>query len=1424
MKLNDIFNFGNAAFQGDRTVEWRRIPAGARIQRATAIVTPTAAGGTNPFAETIRFNGATGDWGATKTVVSSWVEVDFHARRTLAAVGGRNLNGAILQVDLGGAYVEINDRGALKTPSDTNFFTLAGSTQNDLPGLTATKFKLTAAAGPDVSEVVIRSAPTNVSLRFGQTPVFWTRVGELAQVETTPDFSASLQAFLGDAKVENGFYVVPLIVHSDSIARLKVEFDVEFLVEQNALPNGLSDITLPYNFDGLPTASPELITITAPAGARIVPQASRARITGVFADTRIVYNPTEIIPPEGFVMRIQPAGKVIISPDDSFAQPISLLADTAATAIDLLLEIKQNVRLQLDLREDLDGKPGETSLLPAVVEVDLDGPVGLEGERSAADRQRWISVPLDAEFQFKATAMGKPKRYWLVLQSLEGEAAWSVATVQTIGLQRLSLRAADAGLAWRDAALGGDKSLLAAFFRLRHLPKRFTMPIALEVGAVDNPVRVDLSRYQDQGRIDFALDFAELEQARQKYLSKAPTACAEVEHLANGDFETWMALGNEVTGPAATLNFGIQPGNQFAVAVAPDGSLGYALFLRPANANAADLQVFDPLCERPVESLLNQILTIPANKLLIKPDGSRLYVADRQQAQILDLQSGRALSAPFNIVNGVEEWALSPDGGRLYVIGHDHEITVIDTAELESKSAGGQMATLTMQPFDRSNGASALAASPDGRRVYALIKTSGTVTTVTLQAFDTASRQPLDQTTPLSGSANSIAVASDGQMIVVGNGSGGTISLIEAATGAISAPIPVNKTTGTFTPFPVALAVASDGKQIYVARQTDHSGTSTGHVVLMDLVRRVIVKEFPLKFAPGSLVLAPQGNRLYVTRGTIAAETNELTFFKIGEDRPTEWNLTSGSVTLECLDAPFNRVARLEGISPGTGEPRPAALSQVTPVTGSCIYDFSFHAAATDVGAVAEVFWLGDPCGLLQASDPVPINVAPNSIGATNVDSNNLAVIGNFTGTLDSPQPLTLHRMRLTAPAQATQAEVRFSAPGGVAVNLDRVSLMGTTDAVANGDFQLLPSGQIEGWVFPAGATPGLSVISAADGLLLRNSGSSVVEMSQTAQAKGARAFNLEFHGRVSALGGITGGAAQRPRLEARWLKADGSAAASPAIVELQADTATAAIAQGQSPPEASHVEMRLILPPGTALTIQRISLKFPPTFSVPVTFVAQAPGELTITGLQISFEQDEPMPPPIPERGLCPPTPLDVSPGAGKSSHGHCGCCGAEKEMVGTCAVTTDAERPALIGVCADCDAEMISFAGASVANAPRLSLSGMRARQPVVIHADAVQVGAVKAKVERITDAPSESSRNHLEASLGVVSSPTANSTSLTKIKGVTKRRAAELAKIGITSAEALATASPRKIGKVKGFSPEIAKTLIALAKTRIKGKRSN
>src|ERR1700730_15293306 len=265
MNLKDQYDGSNDPFEGDRQWFWHRLPSNAQILKATATVTAVdQSAGANPYAEGIVFDGSGADWGATKVAIDvmpgapgtpalpASIEVDFHKRRTLASVIGTNtpgtgLPGANLQVELGGLYVEINQRGAVLLPPPDTKFSLPSD--GSLPGLTVSKFKLTQDVPSvgnqkyhmDVTKVTIRSAPSNVSLRLGKSATFWTHLGDFTTAETTSDFATVLQTFLAKAAVDAGYYVVPLVLHSDTIARLIVELDIEYLSQVNALPTAVSE-------------------------------------------------------------------------------------------------------------------------------------------------------------------------------------------------------------------------------------------------------------------------------------------------------------------------------------------------------------------------------------------------------------------------------------------------------------------------------------------------------------------------------------------------------------------------------------------------------------------------------------------------------------------------------------------------------------------------------------------------------------------------------------------------------------------------------------------------------------------------------------------------------------------------------------------------------------------------------------------------------------------------------------------------------------------------------------------------------------------------------------------------------------------------------------------------------------------------------
>lgn len=520
MQIRDRFDGRASPFEGDRELVLRRLPANSRVVSARATVTPVGTG-SPPFAENIAFTGGQGEWGATLTARQRWVEVDFHARRTLAAVTGANLQGAALLVDPGGGvFTDVNERGALGG-SRNDLFRLQDASPHSLPGLAVSRFRLTAEVGrpdnPAVTSVTVLGLPSNVRLSLGEEPPFFTHAGELSRAVTTPDFGKQLQSFLAEAAVENGFYVLPLTVHSDSIARLEVALEVDVVLQAGVLPEGLDEVALAFDHGSLPRTEPENLRLALPANARV--RAVRGRASGAFAASQVVLGPTgEVDAPE----------TAEVSAGATQAQLLALDEALAADGVDLLLAAaSRTARLEVDLLEDLDGKPGGASFLPAPVAVALD--------RETAGRPTWTSVALPSEIQLRPKG---ETRYWLAVRSVEGEAVWAASAADAEAPAMQETR--DGGLSWRRSG----RAARAAFFRLRRKTGRFRVPVDLQVGAGAAAERVSLQRFAPMGRVDLRFDVPEVAAGFNRYVEKAaPRACSESEHLANGDFREGLGGG-----------------------------------------------------------------------------------------------------------------------------------------------------------------------------------------------------------------------------------------------------------------------------------------------------------------------------------------------------------------------------------------------------------------------------------------------------------------------------------------------------------------------------------------------------------------------------------------------------------------------------------------------------------------------------------------------------------------------------------------------------------------------------------------------------------------------------------------------------------------------------------------------------------------
>ena len=552
MILRDQFPGKETLFGGDRILELRSIPKGAKIVKAIIRVTPVNnEGNFLPSEDTITFTDDVGrivgqqNKFATRTTVlndptNEWVEIDFHGSRTLLSVAGESLSEASLQVDVGsGTFVEINSNGAFKGPDDDNDFMILGPDlspelvplQHPLPGLFVKRFKLTrvlptpAPRPIAISSVIIRNVASNVSLGLGTIPPFWIHLGDMIETQISTDFAEFLQAFLADAKVQNGFFTIPIVVHSDSLARLNIDLEIEYTQQQSALREELNEVFLPYSYDSSPKSETDLINISIPANARVIPGETNARVVGSFDDTRVVH---EILAKKELDKKESDKKKpnaVEISPEISQAYLVEHDNVLSVSAIDLFLEpIDETVKLQLDLRHNLDGKPDKASLLSIPIDFSLD--------RKKTDKPDWVNVALPQGFRFEQ--VDTKNRYWIVIQSKAGIANWRV-NIAT-GSEKNMLRSLDGGLSWRETKI--KDTSVDALFRLRNVPERFKMPIKLQIGTGDKAQILPLDRFNPTGRVDFSLDFAEVAETINAFLDATEEDhCREIEHLINGDFQ-----------------------------------------------------------------------------------------------------------------------------------------------------------------------------------------------------------------------------------------------------------------------------------------------------------------------------------------------------------------------------------------------------------------------------------------------------------------------------------------------------------------------------------------------------------------------------------------------------------------------------------------------------------------------------------------------------------------------------------------------------------------------------------------------------------------------------------------------------------------------------------------------------------------------
>jgi hypothetical protein len=444
--------------------------------------------------------------------------VDFHARCTLVSVLGSvesSSTSPFLQVDLGGMFVGVAQDGGMMAPDKPPYpVPLDPAAAAPLLGLTVARFRLSPAeteGSLDVTRVTVRSVPSNLSVRLGQMPPFWTRPGDMTTAETSPDFSTVLNAFLAEAQAKDGFHALPLVVHSDTLTRLDVQVDVEYVLEQPVLPPHLPEASLTFGFSTQPGIDTSLMTVRLPRLAIPVAGENRAMVRGEFQPSRIAW---------GHVGNDPPTTPAAVTPQCSLAQPLVSEQEIALTGVDLLLagSASDLAGLNLAIRADEDGKPSANVLAQ----------VGVEVEKPLPGRSAWGSASLATPLRILEKV-----RYWLVLQSVQGQASWG--TVSAAGGPALQC-SSDGGLSWRQATVEGSSAPVQALFRLRHTPESFSVPVQLQIGDGPGAVRRSLEEFAPLGRVEFPFDFSE---KLGEYLKtqEAAVPCGSGELLQNGGFD-----------------------------------------------------------------------------------------------------------------------------------------------------------------------------------------------------------------------------------------------------------------------------------------------------------------------------------------------------------------------------------------------------------------------------------------------------------------------------------------------------------------------------------------------------------------------------------------------------------------------------------------------------------------------------------------------------------------------------------------------------------------------------------------------------------------------------------------------------------------------------------------------------------------------
>lgn len=243
--------------------------------------------------------------------------------------------------------------------------------------------------------------------------------------------------------------------------------------------------------------------------------------------------------------------------------------------------------------------------------------------------------------------------------------------------------------------------------------------------------------------------------------------------------------------------------------------------------------------------------------------GPRLYITNVLSGTVSVVSTAtNAVTNTIAVGQQPRGIAVSPNGAAAYVTNFaDDTVSVIDTA------ANTVAVTIALRTGREKKGPLGAAFAPDGTKAYIVNGLESTVSVVNAATWSVTATMPVGK------EPQAIVLSQDGARAYVTNFADNTVTVLDTNTGAIVTTIAVGAG-------PDGLALSPDGTKIYVA---NFDGDSLS--VIDTATNKVVGDSLPLQFRPAKVVFAPDGARAYVSNFLTTFQTGSVSVIDTGETK-----------------------------------------------------------------------------------------------------------------------------------------------------------------------------------------------------------------------------------------------------------------------------------------------------------------------------------------------------------------------------------------------------------------------------------------------------------------------------------------------------------------------------------------------------------